>query len=426
MERGRQHPLEVESSGEMSEAGLLLFYELERQAQSPRGVDPQTAALYKALLAQRETSLTPVLIEAADFRIDRQGQTSSGAVGAVRSALATYFSAVEPGFSDADRTTPEAWETPLKRLNDDLASLDGDEIGDFLYNLSFRPVATTLHYRALPPELMLQLVSERFPQGAKHLDVGSSGMITTRWQHRKQPGPLNFSEVYIPHDDNPSDTRIIVTNKANAIVNRPSLLKESVCVDIVPVYHQDRQRYDGGFENWLKGCVRSSERNDAEFMAVLEALLQPDPTDKNITFSLQDLTTARDQALFLEEQPELFDFITANNMIHQIQPTKRYGLLDFLTTRLSPNGLLIIDEFVYLHPANLKKPATFKNVRVYDHWHIPNRHRTLYYDNLNPVKCVQEALSFSDNSRVRKPRVESGTLITNDSAEPIADLIKNS
>jgi hypothetical protein len=421
-----------------------LLHEIEIQAQGGPNVEPPTAAMFQAILLEKDDpSIAYLLDGAASHALVRRGVSVGAATSALRTSFVDYFRAYyrqEFGeeFPDATLVSAEQWKPNIDLLKKDLLTDRSMAVSQLYSDITFREAATPIKERYFPPALIAHLVQERMTdQPWRVLDIGSSvpvGALQLRYQHDFPMSMHSVTEL---------DARGAVagdlTDRANDILSRPQLLGEIVCVDQYPVFNEKFQRFDEAYVEYALSGLRPSERSDHEYFNTLKALIDRkrkyydgqtsssyDP-DNGVTFHTGNLLHKHDLGTFKELFPEPFDLIIMNYVTQELA-TEQQIKLDRITDRLlSPEGIKIYNHQAYLVSTPQEHPAPISDLR---HWQSyatePYRSNMHLRDNLHPVPGLQEPFNYLDN-RCQTLRVSAyGKLVVNGELEPIADLIKNS
>jgi hypothetical protein len=454
--------------------------ELREQSGGGPGVEPETAAMFQALLAYGEDELgeNPIdtLLTEAAWHMKRRGVKPGAAISGLRTALIEYFSgrwaAEGREFSDADRIRPDDWRVPIAYLQRDLSKDAGPAAGngkmsivkndsidrrhmavEFISGSFFYNAVTPVESRYYNDELLAQLLLERFPDGVRALDIGCSLMIgSLMLMHKAELPPLHYGSVtYRP----PGSRRIInLTEKADEIVNRPPAYREIVAVDPIAVFEERdepykavkerlarnnpgvpvriRPQYDERFVSYSLNGLRPSERNDAAYMSDLRRLLAlkenawKEGRNSGVTFEQVNLVHPIEVEGFRTKYPEPFDVIFMNYVTQELRPDDQVRLHKHAFSLLSDNGIIVYQHQAYIS-GHVPKPAPIEAVQPYTRYASqPWKSQMHVVDRLHPVKPdgVQKMMNAYDN-RWHDIRVATGKLVVNGSLEPIADLIRH-
>lgn len=425
------------SERQRSQAEKDFRLQLEAQSEGGPNVEPQTAAMFGGLLKYGGPNIQAFIAEEAVHSLLVRRVRPAAAASHFRTRVVHYgysyaleSSRGKRNFSDNELVTPELWRPTINSLERDLKE-ERSMAAETLQADSFLSASTTPPDRELGPETIFQLAADRFPHGIRRLDFGSSLGIGALRAVYKDEFPMTFEEVKIEPADDISPL-IDVTQNANKILARTSLYTEVVCVDRVPFYREDLQRWDDGFSSFALSGLRPSERHSSHF-EVIKSLMDRkrsgakdyDPNCK-VKFRRADLLEDEEFHDFLDEFIEPFDVITVNYVTQELAPEQQQRLHRVLARLLSENGILI-----YLHQAEIKpvyeqSPADITAVSHFDDYASESWRSNMHLqDNLNPVRGLQQAMRFFDN-RTRRARLRTNAkLVVNGSLEPVSELIRN-
>lgn len=413
--------------------------ELINQCQTGPGVELPTAKMFQTLLSYHETQPIQFLLsEASALMIDR-GIKPGAAISGLRTTLVHYFRSryqeSHPGteFPDAELVSVEDWKPCFDMLVADAQADAGSMAANYLFNagIYFLDAVTPIKERYWNFELLAQLVRERFPNGIRALDYGSSVMAGPLFLMNKGLfKPAGFDSVV---QKVPNKKEIDLTAKANEIITRPTPFNKFVCVDIFNVYYEtsSKKTYDTAFVQHAISGLRPSERNDPAYLSDLKQALsikqadQPGaPCSSGVTFERASFLEPSDLEQFKAKYPEPFDMIVMNYVTQELSPKEQLQLHRIALSLLSENGLLVYNHQAFI-PEGVEQPAPVDRLRHYGSYAtrawLSNAH---VVDNNHPVQGLQEMLNYYDN-RCRRVRTATGTLALNGSLVPIADSIKN-
>lgn len=425
----------VLASGQ-SEAAQLLTGELAQQAEGGPNVEPETAAMFRSVI-RGGTYIQAFLEEAAEQTIIRRRIKSGAAVSFLRTVLIDYFHNryAEAGeqFSDLGRLDEQAWERPFSLLNDDLTSDRSMAMSSARASLYFRVAATPVKERKAPQALVGQFIKDRYPDGIRALEVGSSLGVGALQLLYKDQFALEFEKVTIARAD--QDTELEITDKANEVVSRPLHFKQIVCVDKFPFYYEDRMQYDIANARFALNGLRPSERNNQAYMDTVRALLDKkqvgsgsyDPECQAV-FHRADMLNPQELGDFSHRFPGTFDMIAADYVTQELPAEDQLKLHHTLLSLLADNGVLLYNHQARLEPPNVPRPASIDHVEHFSTYAtIPFRGNMHIVDNLHPVQGIQEPLSYYDNRcRWTRLRAGGGCLVVKGSLQSLSDLVLNS
>jgi hypothetical protein len=435
--------------------------------------EPSTKALYEALYAEPiDSPLAESISFLAQERLKRPGANIAEVVGIMRSSIITclheclrsesplksenlYFT---PGFRDSEVTTPGGWRPYLDLLNTLLSrngsaetewepylrqvcELRGESLDDidtekrnelvcagdyamsqFDLNAISRNVATTHPDRYNLAELTIQALaaSGRYPDGIKVLEIGSSIMAGAHQMVRKDQFPMSVQNAFY---ETPGGEKVSVTDPVNEKLQRASQISKYVCVDIMSIYDNERQRYNEGIVQWAICSARPSERNDSTYLNDrLLALIRN--KDERITFHRADLLRSADRDRLRDASfPDKYDVVIINTAIHQMMPKNFNKMMRFLTADMMGwNSILIGQDFATI------KQAGFRNrhgeVVTHSDWTKKHGYIGFLFDKRQDELGFRQIASFEDGSRCRSIKAEATPIATTlSSREKFSDLI---
>lgn len=408
-----------------------LIEELSLQSHGGPNVEPQTAAMFGALIQNTSPAIQSLLADAAEAAALR-GIGNGPAVSGLRTTLIDYFRArtSEDGgdFSDANLYTVDDWKQPFDMLAEDLTSDHSMAVESVHAGLVFREAATPVKERYASVAAMTQLVRERFPQGVRALSIGCSIMVGELQLRYSDEFPMSFEKVTYGKN-RPKD----LTEAANRLVQLPSLFNEVVGVDINALYYEDRQKYDTDTAHYALSGLRPSERSNPKYFNTVKALMskmEKDKTgfdpDSKVKFFQANLLDEAEKAAFSEKHPGKFDVIILNFMTQELPPEDQLRIHQVANDLTSDNGLIIYNHQAYIPSKYQTKPTDIKNVRHYKSYAtLPYSSAMHIVDRLNPINGVQEAMKYHNN-RCQRVRLGAAKLMINGTLESIADLIEHS
>lgn len=412
-----------------ADAAELLIGEMTLQAKGGPNVEDPTAAMFEAVLSERDDPHIRLLLEdAGESTIIRRGIKSAAAISALRTSLTSYFYAryEEQGqeFTDAHRTSREHWQEPFAALKDDLRNWESMAVGALHAGITYMTASTPVAERYYPAALLGQLTRDRHPQGKRVLDIGPSIGVGALQLMYSDEYSMAFDNVSIGSSDED------VTKNVNEILSRTSPFREIVGVDTLKYYDEERQRFDQERARFSLSGLRPSERNNPAYYGRIKKLMEKkqkgapgyDPNCR-VKFHQGNLLKAQDLDDFKQQFGEKFDLITVNYVTQEMPPQQQLKLHEVALELRSEDGLI-----VYIHQAHMRpgvtQPASIGNVKHYETYAtLPWRSNMHVDDGLHPVTGVQEMMGFYDN-RCRLARIGGGKLVVNGAVEPLSDLVK--
>ena len=407
-----------------------LVAEIALQSRGGPNVEPQTAAMFGALLESCDPAIQSVLADAAENAALREIGCGP-AVSGLRTTLVDYFRArsQEEGeeFSDALMLTPEDWKPAIDMLADDFVTNESNAIDSVHSGIFFREAATPVKERYASVAAVTQLLEERFPSGVRALSIGCSIMVGELQLMHSNEFPMSFETVTI------GKRRHDVTEAANRLVQQPSLFNKIVGVDINAIYYEDRQRYDTDTAHYAISGLRPSERNNPEYFNVVKSLMskmekgQPGYTpDNGVSFHQGNLLDPVERDEFTDRFPDPFDVIIMSYVTQELPAEEQLRLHQVASQLVSHNGVIIYNHQAYVPRKFQSQPVDISRVRHYKSYAtVPYSSAMHLVDMLHPGRGVQEAMKFHNN-RCQRVRLGTAKLMVNGALEPIADLIKNS
>jgi hypothetical protein len=414
----------------------VLINELVTQCRPGPGVERPTAAMFNALLQYDDSLPVRSLLTEASAQMVRRRIKPGAAASGLRATLVDYFrnrhlEDYGTEFSDAEFLHPQDWTASFIMLEDDVRTEKSMAASNLInVGLTFLDAATPVKERCLNVEEYSQLIAERFPNGARVLDYGSSVMAGPLFvMHKDKFMPTEFDQVtYQPLNS----TKVIdLTDKANTIRNRKTAISEFVCVDVFPVFDEVRKQYDQPFASHALSGLRPSERNNPTYFNELKAAMSLKQlgtahydTDPKVTFKQANFLEEQDLNDFKDEFSKPFDIIVMNFVTQELAPEDQIRLHTIACSLLSDNGIIL-----YNHQASIDgrvvQPSPIEAVRHYSSYAstpwLSNGH---VFDSLHPIKGVQEMMNYYDN-RCQRVRLGMGKLMVNGSLVPIGDLIQH-
>lgn len=412
----------------------LVRGELEIQASAPPGGDliygawaqsmldePPTTPLGEAMRALAETRLHN------DISPSECGRTVSSdviseTVGTLRASMITFLITTINNFSYESLEKPENWIPLKQKINAALAkpAPETPQEEQLALNLQSRRVQTSLSDRYTSIEVAVQALRERFPEGIRWLDIGSGIMQGPNRLFRKDEFPLHIQAMLNASGHENEE----LTAKVRALLKRPSLFKECVCVDTQNVYLPSRDMFDPRVLEWARGSLRPGEFSSPEFMRTFEGLAAS--KHPGISFEWLNVLRPADADTFEKRHPgKQFDLISLVTTAHQMPRVVFQAIMQWADSKLSDNGLLWMKDFGHLAGRHNSLQHPYGNVRMFTHWHLPFRYRDFFADNQQLLPGFQEAFRYKDNSRCMKMTTSTGRLALNGELYPIADLIRH-
>lgn len=421
-------------------AGQSLIDEMARQSQGGPNVELQTAAMFGALVQEKDDPALRTLFEdAGEAALIVRGIKSAAAISGFRTALIDYFRqrAVESGeiFSDHELTEARRWKPYIETLKSDLRTQESMAVQALYAGSTFREAATPVASRYYSDELLAQAISERYPNGARGLDVGSSIFGGPLQLIHKAEFPMWFNSVVTT---DLGGAVADLTPNANRLLAKKPMFREIVATDVFPVYYEERQSYDIGNLRFSLSGLRPSERNgrpdssEPPYIQALGALINKKQKNKReytkdsrVTFQQANLLNPVDLANFKDKYPEPFDVIIGNFVTQELSPHAQREMHKALCGLLAENGILAYNHQARIDPALAGRPVGIEHVQhlsdyAVSEWSSYNH----VLDMLNPVRGLQEMMSFYDN-RCVDVRLSMGKLVVNGELVPISDLVRN-
>lgn len=141
---------------------------------------------------------------------------------------------------------------------------------------------------------------------------------------------------------------------------------------------------------WANGSLRPKEITNPVFMEKFTGLTQVHPTElKFFTGNLLDKDDL--QGFHTNYDSEKADLVTMSTMLYQLNKSDRDTMLAIAQDLLTDEGLLVVKDFVYVQPNNLRSP------RFYRKWHEPGRYRMLVFDKTDPQGNYAELYRAQDS-----------------------------
>jgi hypothetical protein len=351
------------------------------------------------LAALQELQLGGPLCHATEDLLTVRAQESpSNQVGDFRAVVQTEVLSDHPEFPANDAyEQPAIWREPLQALGERYAATSFDTTDEELrserltYNLLFRKVQTDVATRALPVEYIMQSRAERFPDGVRWLNIGCGIMEGQSYLLNKSIHDLPALTVVDTPDDRAA------TRKLKALLERPSLISESIGIDIADAF-------DANTYTWSRGSLRPSELKNKSFIQRFDALAPchgvVDDSRVQPAFFRGDILSDSDMTEFTAVHGDKkFQLVSALTMLHQLTGgdntnKERQKLLERGRELLTDDGILLISDFAWLAP----KARAPQQLNFYRHWHEPFRYRSFIWDAAEPAAGLQEVLR-SKNSR---------------------------
>lgn len=413
-----------------------LTSELELESHGGPNVEKPTAAMFRALL-DAGPEIQTLLLRTSDYVFNHRRLYPGPVASLYRTSFvhlfATIYASKGLSFDDAKRIKAADWEEPLGFVVEELAKDNSEPIEIFYANMIARNASTPSRERSYSDELIAQLVSDRFGKGVRGLDYGCSLGIGAIQLLYKDQFPMEFQNVGAPTRGKQED----LTDRANVILARPKVFQQITGVDRGIFYSSELRRYDKTYREFALNGLRPSERNDPEYMNVINQLLRkvdkkkPEYNEEidydeqsGFEFFWGDFLKDEGLATFVQTHPDPFDVIMVNFVTQELSVEERYRMHGILVNLLSENGILIYNHQARIMPRRIARPAIENIVHYQTYATYPYRSKMHIFDNLNPRAGIQELMSYFDN-RLRKLRLGMGRLVVNDEAVPIIDLVKN-
>jgi hypothetical protein len=384
---------------------------------------------------------------------DEQAATSSELIGIIRTSVIAACHDIDSTFTDKDRTQASHWRKPLAQLNHVLATQPNSlAVTKFEANMYQRNIATNFPGRYMPLEMLLQVLGDRFPDGVRMADFGSSVGAGINWQLRKdeldQRYKMLMKFAHVAEFGNP---RSDLTEKANEILDLLPILRDVVEIDIQSVYSPNKEingqrgdmMYDPAFGEWARFSFRAKERHDPAFMDMFKELVRYKPD--LVKFYMGNLLVEHHLKQFeeLHASEEKFDVFNMSVSVHQNHPSTFMRLLNIANRLTHKDGLILVHEFGHLRypghedakeipdlntidPKVLGTPMSLDRFETVDFWHIPQNFRSFAIDKAHPRGLgFQVAMVYDDNSRCTKPTVMPATFKLGKRVHKLPKLIRN-
>lgn len=267
----------------------------------------------------------------------------------------------------------------------------------FAWALFGRELNTTTASRYAPTEHVIQAVSDRFPDGVRAADIGSSiGLGLKVMALKSQLGPQIFPHVdVLGSRDRVHKRRTAAYNQTLAL---PPRLKQAYGIDIENPLDPDTQL-------WAESNLRHKEQANERFMQAFHWLIQAQPD--NILFKHVDFTDKNHIGQFIDEVgPQNVDVAIYNTSFYQMARIQQKTALEPLPDMLAPNGIALLQDAV-----KVTGPGLFDVELDPSSWQEKKRFpwSTLVYDNAHPENGWQP-LFHAEDSRFARIRLGSGTL----------------
>jgi hypothetical protein len=427
---------------ERSSASDRTWAEIGKQARGGPNVEPPIAALFSRILQDDSEPIRAMVEESAEFR-NNAGYTIGSIVTALRISIIDYCTEREKlhgrRFEDLHRTRAREWNEPLGWVKDALEDTRTD-LSDPFVQIAMRLKNTGLYmapntsplYRGNGSETLAQLAAERWPDGARGLDIGSSTAVTALSHLYKDNLPAECLPVFGFNEVTTKPDGKDLTQKANRILGRPSIFKDFLCVDTYPAYYEDRQAFDEHYRERAINALRPSERGDQNYVATIEALhAKKDPNSphydpkRRLRFVQANLLDTDELYEFKDRFTQPFDVININFVTQEMTSHDFVALFRTALGLLSENGLLSVVHQARLKRPSQPRPVSIAKFRPYERYATSAWRSNLHLaDALNPDGFgIQQMMNFYDN-RCRRARVDAGRLVVNGVLEPLQDLIR--
>ena len=384
--------------------------EMLRQRDRPPGGDEIIQAFWSGALKEFEDGgqfarliHEFVLFRNVQLQSETDGMSPSEAAGAFRAAIQADLTLYVDDFpANPDYLRSDHWQEIFRHVPevlDDTSDTNNPRQEALSYRLAFMNVQTTVPSRYALPEIVMQAVKNRFPEGITWWDIGSGAVLG--------PRQLVFKDKYPFENVNAGD--ITATKLANAALAAKSVLRHCVAIDLLP--------YDSNTVLNARASLRPQKEilNEA-FINRFDGLAK-EPL-KNIQTVDCDISNPQEVARLDShtgsERPQVVTLITAAHQMNKegvLQPA-----LKNIQQRLDENGIIILQDFVHLSRDREKRLA------FYQRWHQPGRYRTLVFDAANPERQWQTLIT-SEDSRALQIRFASGKLALEGATVTLPELL---
>jgi len=395
-----------------------ILNEFYRQSKHPPGGDEVIGALSTALF--RETALNDTVAEALEDvitlrRLTNDDLSPSEVAGIIRCTLLN--DQLQQGNEPQYWSNPNNWRAAIREVaqlvtQSEPAVSESERAERLWMNLVGDHVNTNPFTRAAPDELLMQVLTDRFPDGYTWLDIGSGMVEVPNQILAKDRYPFEPIKMYrrlgrtaISAWKEAPD----LTQKANQLLNRPHRLKRVVAVDLINPYKSMHN------QNLARAALRPDELKNSHYMEKWDGLAKEHPDE--LEFVEADFTNERDVRLFTKSINSLkFDLITISTVQHQLSRKERMRMDMLALQQLADGGLLMKKDFIESRPSDPRANRFFK------HWHLPGRYRAVVCDPANPSQGWQEIVRAMD-SRCTDLAIGWGVLAVNGSFQSFDRLI---
>jgi hypothetical protein len=437
-----------------SEELSVLIQKLREQSEGGPGVEPQTAAMFGAVIIAHEAEMhavdtdarpiTELLNDTATEQIGVRNKNPAAAVTVLRTSLVHFFrrDSIEknqPTFTDAKLWTPDHWQPGMDILSSALTENLSNAVTSLRANIIIRHGSTTVKERTAVLEMVAQLVGKnRFPAGMRGLDIGSGLMLSPIQHMNRGRFPLRMN--YLGYREHGGRAQKL-TKMVNTILQQETVFTEFVANDSAIIYHTHdhgsdrkiRKQYDRGSVEFAAAGFRPSERNDPHYMQMVQSMLDTKQLGawgydehERVKFAWGNLLDDNELEDFIDEFAGTFDFISHSFLWQELSEDLQVKLHEVDKRLISPNGVI-----VHLHQAHLGEhgdgPAPKEAITSYtDYATKPNRSQLQIIDTANPHASdkVQRVATLRDN-RCQVGTMGNATLWLNDEAVRFVDLIKD-
>jgi len=280
-------------------------------------------------------------------------------------------------------TNPDLWSRAIAEVSNPTNLAENDE---FMWDIMYRHVQSNIAERYKSFTLLMHLMRNRFEDAPSILDIGCSqnqGLKRIAISHILPFAP--FQSVIEDGREAPGlEIQIL-----NRLVGTPLKLGPSIGIDIM-------HPRDVSNKEWARSCsfypselLLDQRREEYDLLDTAEP--------PQVGFYAADFTHFDHEDFSKESPVKKFDMVTFSTVLYQISDeAQRQKMLDNARRLMKPNGLIIVQDFVTVDPADNTRMVFHPN--WFEHTFL---YATMVIDPLDPTGQIREVFRW-ENGRCRR------------------------